>query len=257
MTDYADALLGRATAAFEQTRNPARAAEMAAYMRDQFAFVGVNAPERAALIREAERGLGRPSERDLKEVTRRAWARPEREYQYLATRLLRRHSGGLSPAFLPVVRTAIVTKSWWDTVDELAVHVVGDMVRRSPALRATVDEWAASDNMWLARTAILHQNRYRADTDADRLFSYSLMRAADGEFFIGKAIGWALREYSKTAPDAVSRFVRDNDARLSGLSKREALSSPATRPETPPSRRRGARSGPASRPAASGPRARR
>lgn len=86
-----------------------------------------------------------------------------------------------------------------------------------------MDEWIASEKIWLARTAILHQTRYKADTEEDRLFAYCLRRASDTEFFIRKAIGWALREHAKTNPAAVRRFVRENEALLSGLSKRDAL----------------------------------
>jgi 3-methyladenine DNA glycosylase AlkD len=84
-------------------------------------------------------------------------------------------------------------------------------------------EWLVSDDLWLARTSILHQERWKADTDADILFGACLARAADPEFFLRKAIGWALRSYSYVDPTAVEQFVRDHDAELSGLSKREAM----------------------------------
>lgn len=99
---------------------------------------------------------------------------------------------------------------------------VGPLVRANPLLRKTMDDWISSENFWLARTAILHQLHYKKETDADRLFSYCLRRAADTEFFIRKAIGWALREYSKTDAQAVRQFVR-NHPELSGLSTREAM----------------------------------
>ena len=87
----------------------------------------------------------------------------------------------------------------------------------------SIDVWIDSDDLWLARTAILHQNTWKTSTDEVRLFAFCEQRAADTDFFMRKAIGWALREYSKTAPDAVRAFVETHERTLSGLSKREAL----------------------------------
>ena len=117
----------------------------------------------------------------------------------------------------------IVTKSWWDTIDALAAHPVGTLVARFPQLGATMDIWIDDENMWVARVAILHQLRFKHDLDQDRLFSYVEKRAADTEFFIRKALGWALRDYARVAPDAVRSFVQEHEDNLSGLTKREAL----------------------------------
>jgi 3-methyladenine DNA glycosylase AlkD len=117
----------------------------------------------------------------------------------------------------------ISTKSWWDTVDALAAGVVGSLVRRHPELRSTMDEWLAGDDLWLTRTAILHQLNHREATDAAWLFAACAARADHRDFFIRKAIGWALRQYARTDPDAVRAFVAAHRDRLSGLSVREAL----------------------------------
>jgi 3-methyladenine DNA glycosylase AlkD len=151
------------------------------------------------------------------------WKRPEREYQYVACGYLRRHVVRCSPAFIETAERLILTKSWWDTIDELSQNVVGPLVADHGELRTTMDRWIDADDVWLARSAILHQNRFKTRTDSNLLFSYCLHRAADREFFIRKAIGWALREYSKTDADAVIEFVRANGAALSGLTKTEAL----------------------------------
>lgn len=216
-------LLDRLRVAFEAAGDPARAAGMAAYMRDQFPFLGIPSPRQKQLARSVLAGLPRPTEADLVATASLCWALPEREYQYFACDLLRRHARPLSPAFLGVVRSLVSTKSWWDTVDALAAHVAGPLVSQHPALAAEMDEWARDDNMWIARTAILHQLRFGPATDADRLFGYCLARAGHRDFFIRKAIGWALREYGKTAPDAVRSFVAEHRAELSPLSVREAL----------------------------------
>ena len=157
------------------------------------------------------------------ELTDAAWARDEREYQYVACWLLKRRARSLTSATLPAAQRWITTKSWWDTVDGLAQHVVGTLVRRDRSLDPTMAAWLVDDNIWLARTAILHQERWGVDTEPEWLFHACVTRAGDTEFFLRKAIGWALRSYSYVDPDAVERFVRDHDAELSGLSKREAL----------------------------------
>ena len=105
----------------------------------------------------------------------------------------------------------ILAKSWWDTVDALASPTVGALVRSAPTLVEVMDEWVERDDIWIARTAIIHQLRFGADTDADRLFAYCLRRSADSEFFIRKAIGWALRQYGRTDPDAVRAFVAEHE----------------------------------------------
>jgi 3-methyladenine DNA glycosylase AlkD len=194
---------------------------MRAYMRDQFPFLGVPAPQQTILARTVLAGLGRPSEEDLRVVATSCWALPEREFQYFACSYLRRYQAVCSSSFLSVVRQLLVRKSWWDTVDTLAAHIVGPLVLRDAVLESTMDSWLSGDNLWLTRTAILHQLAYKGRTDADRLFRYCSARADHPDFFIRKAIGWALREYAKTSPSAVTAFVAATS--LSGLSRREAL----------------------------------
>jgi 3-methyladenine DNA glycosylase AlkD len=221
----ATTILARLTGTYQAHRDPVQAASMKAYMRDQFPFVGLKQAEQARLSRQILDGTGRPTEAELTAVARGCWKLPEREYQYFAVAYLRRWVPALpaSPAFLTVVEPLITTRSWWDTIDALAQHVVGSLVAMYPELAATMDEWVHRDNFWLARTAILHQCRYRDRTDTERLFTYCLARAGDKEFFIRKSIGWALREYSKTDGTAVRAFVDQHAGELSPLSQREAL----------------------------------
>jgi 3-methyladenine DNA glycosylase AlkD len=228
VTGRARELLDEITVAFEAARDPARAAPMRAYMKDHFAFLGIARPERDRLEKPLLQRLRRQplTESEVDELARAAWEREAREYQYFALSVLRRHGKHLGPCFMDTAHHLITHRSWWDTVDELASHLVGPLVRRHPELVATLDGWIAlpgPEAMWLRRTAILHQNRYGADTDQERLFRYCLHCAGETEFFIRKAIGWALRDHSRTAPAAVQRFVREHGERLSGLSRREAL----------------------------------
>lgn len=214
--------MARLAELFEADRDADRAVAMRAYMRDQFPFFGIMAPRQRVLAREATAGLPAPTEADLHAVAAACWARDEREFQYFACGYLRRHVKTLTPASLPVLRGLVTTKSWWDTVDALASRVVGPLVAHH-GLASTMDEWVADDDLWVARTALLHQLTYKAATDRERLFAYCVRQAGHPDFFMRKAIGWALREYAKTDPDAVRAFVTANGDRLSGLSKREAL----------------------------------
>ncbi|MFJ5548870.1 DNA alkylation repair protein [Streptomyces sp. NPDC093225] len=219
----ADIVLARLTAVYPTAADPVRAASAAAYMKDVAPFLGIPTPLRRTLSREVLLGTARPTEADCAAIALRCWGLPEREYQYFAVDYLRRYASRCSSGFLPVVRHLIVTVPWWDTVDLLAAHTVGPLVAADPALTAVMDAWIEDDDLWLARTALLHQLRYQAATDRDRLFGYCLRRADHPDFFIRKAIGWSLREYAKTDPAAVAAFVDGARDRLSPLSVREAL----------------------------------
>lgn len=215
-------LLGRLRRELPKHADPVRAAAMAKYMRDQFPFFGIPSTPLSGLFREAIAGLPKPTSADAAAFARACWDLPEREYQYVACTYLRRYARLLDDSFLDTARHLIVTKSWWDTVDAVAAHVVGPLVSAYPSMVEVMDQWAAGEQMWLARTAILHQLRYKGDTDAQRLFGYCARRADHPDFFIRKAIGWALREYAHTDPAAVRAFVAAHPG-LSGLSQREAL----------------------------------
>jgi 3-methyladenine DNA glycosylase AlkD len=222
VTDLAASLLARLDATLPSAGDPARAAGMAAYMREQFPFLGLPAPALRAAERTALAGLPEPTEADLVAVSLACWQRPEREYQYVACDYLRKHLAVPGPAFLPTARHLITTKPWWDTVDALSTRFVGGLVSRHPSLTAEMDAWSGDDDVWLIRTAILHQLHYGPGTDTARLFGYCRRQAGHQDFFVRKAIGWALRHYARTDPDAVRTFVEENRSRLSPLSVREA-----------------------------------
>jgi 3-methyladenine DNA glycosylase AlkD len=223
VTDLAAEVLERLRTMYDSARDPERAAPMAAYMRDRFAFLGIPAPAQRALARQVLAGLDRPTEADLREVALGCWELPEREYQYFACGWLRRHARTCSAGFIEVARQLIVTKPWWDTVDALAAHLVGTLVARHRELLSTMDGWSTAEDVWLVRTAILHQLRYKENTDVVRLFHYCTVQARHPDFFVRKAIGWALREYAKTDPCSVRGYVHAHQTQLSALSVREAL----------------------------------
>ncbi|WP_433057988.1 DNA alkylation repair protein [Dactylosporangium sp. CS-033363] len=217
------ALLERLQSVFGAAADPGQAAPMRAYMRDRFAFLGITSVPRRALTRDVLRDAPRPTEAELAATARACWGLAEREYQYFACDCLVKHARLLTPASMPLLHDLITTKSWWDTVDALASNVVGPIVRAFPAERATMDAWTApGTDLWLVRTAILHQLKYRDQTDRNRLFDYCEAWAGERDFFIRKGIGWALREYAKTDPAGVRSFV-DTHPGLSPLSVREAL----------------------------------
>ncbi|MEV6017224.1 MULTISPECIES: DNA alkylation repair protein [unclassified Streptomyces] len=219
----ADTLLDRLTTVYPAAADSERAASMRAYMKDVAPFLGLTTPERRALSRTVLRDTARPAERDCTALALRCWRLPEREYQYFAVDYLRRHVSRLSSGFLPVARHLVSTVPWWDTVDLLAAHVVGGLVAADPRLRADMDAWIEDDDLWVARTALLHQLRYKEATDTGRLFAYCVRQSGHPDFFVRKAIGWCLREYAKTDPGAVRDFVTAERARLAPLSVREAL----------------------------------
>ncbi|HET9770887.1 MAG TPA: DNA alkylation repair protein [Acidimicrobiia bacterium] len=222
----ADELADRIAGALAARRRPELAPAMAAYMRDQFPFLGVKAPDQQAAFREAMAGLPRSLPEDVVVgAADRLWARPEREHQQVGCRLVARHtaSPAVTPGFLGPLERLLTTRSWWDTVDSLATHAVGDVVRRHPGLRVDMDRWLRHGNVWLVRSSLLHMHRWKGDTDQEWLFAACLLRSDHPDFFVRKAIGWALREHSKTDAPAVVAFVEAHADRLSGLSRREAL----------------------------------
>ncbi|MCI0555269.1 MAG: DNA alkylation repair protein, partial [Anaerolineae bacterium] len=173
---------------FEKHANPSQAAPMKKYMRDQFEYLGIKTPQRAALLKDfyAEHGL--PDVGDLDLILRDLWSLPQREFQYTAVGLLERHSKQLPPGFIDTVEYLIVTKSWWDTVDSIAGGTVGTHFKRYAKIREKyLRKWRKSKNMWLRRTAILFQLGYKKETDFVLLCEIIRENLGSDEFFINKA----------------------------------------------------------------------
>ncbi len=209
--------------ALEEVADPTKAGPMAAYMQGNFEFFGIPAAARRAAQKPTLTLAKSANGDELIAFARACWGEPEREFQLVAVDVLRKRVGRLEARHLDALAELITERSWWDTVDGLAAWVVGPLVQANPELSTAMDRWIDSPNIWLARTAILHQLGYKTDTDPERLFHYADTRAADTEFFIRKALGWALRQYARVDPDAVRAYVDANEAVLSGLTKREAL----------------------------------
>ncbi len=194
-----------------------RALPMAAYMKHHFVYLGIATPAR----REAIMPLVRALDGDPVAAAAALWRLEEREYQYTACDLLRHHARKLQASDLPALEKLVQSKSWWDSVDAL-VPTIGSLVLRELALTARMDQLIEADDFWLRRVALLHQLAWKDKTDQERLFRYCLQCADESEFFIRKAIGWALRQHARTAPDVVRAFIKQHKNTLSPLSIREA-----------------------------------
>lgn len=209
---------------FQKNSVPGHIAPMKSYMKNQFGFLGIKSPERKALLREFIKENGVPEGEELKEVITLMWDDPYREMQYAAMGILEKWLRKMEASFLPFLEKLIMEKSWWDTVDWIAAKACGMYFLKYPEKILPVTKtWNQSDNIWLQRTSILFQLKYKAQTDFDLLKKYILNRADSKEFFIRKGAGWALREYAKTNPEAVADFVKKNKSVLSNLTIKEAL----------------------------------
>lgn len=206
--------------AFQAEQNLEQAVGMAAYMKNQFSFLGIPKPRRVQLQKEYIKQAQKKGEVDWEDLFS-LWERPEREYQYTAVDYLRSLQDLLRSADIDNIKRLIVTKSWWDTVDLLASGPTGYLCLKHPDLvDSRIIPWSHSENMWLVRTALLYQLKYKANTDTGVLEQVILTNRSSQQFFINKAIGWILREYSKTDNEWVARFLADYT--LSPLSVREA-----------------------------------
>lgn len=202
--------------------DPERAGPMAAYMKGVAPFLGVMTPERRRALRAAWAPLPTPTADDVATVSCALWALPEREYQYAACDLIARHVKALPAGFVAdPVQDLLTTVPWWDTVDSLGSAAITPLVARDPANVELMWTWLDSGDRWLIRAAIQHQRGLKESTDLDRLLTMCDRFADDREFFIAKAIGWALRDVTAWDPAAVQSFV-DRHPDLSPVARREA-----------------------------------
>lgn len=198
-----------------------KARHMSAYMRDQFDFIGILANKRREVsAKHFEQGR---QEEDVDwDFVTACWEQNFREFQYVAIDYLFEVHDKLKAEDIERIEALITDKSWWDTVDGLQ-KIVGYLVTIHPELKKTIRRWSKSENIWLRRSAIIHQLHFKATTDTDMLSEIIEENLGTNEYFINKAIGWSLREYSKTDPDWVVDFVREHRDSLSKVSVNEAL----------------------------------
>ena len=203
--------------------DPDKAAGMQAYMKTDMPFYGVQKPGRTVVFRELKRRYAPQTWDEYQGLVTALWELPHREEKYLAQGVASTFRRFVEPRSLAIYHRFIVEGAWWDFVDETATHLIRPLVLDHPEQTwPTVEAWAEDDDLWLRRTALLCQIGAKERTDADRLFRFCEARLSEKEFFIRKAIGWALREYAKTDGEAVAEFVTRHRDDMSGLSYREA-----------------------------------
>ena len=216
-----ESYLNKIAGIFEKNGNNQIAIEQSKYLKNHFIFYGIKSPLRKALISGFFKEENIPTPDNFEEVTKEAYQFPQREMHYFAIAVVEKGKKHLNPNHLSLIKWLIENNAWWDTVDLLASHFVGHLLKKYPDLTNEMDNWIVSENMWLRRSAILYQLGYKDKTDSERLFKYCSKLSHEKEFFIRKAIGWSLRQYSKVNSEAVKEFV--DTFPLSNLSKKEAL----------------------------------
>ena len=205
---------------FKEYENKENALAMKKYMKDNFEYLGLKSPIRKELQKEFLKGLDKNSKID-KNLAYKLWDKPYREYQYLAIDYLVKKKKQFEKDDILFIKNLIITKSWWDSVDIIASHLLGEICKAYPALiNEYILSWSKDENIWLRRSAILYQLKYKENLDTNILEIIIRDNKEDDEFFIRKAIGWILREYSKINKKWVSDFIKEN--KLSNLSIKEA-----------------------------------
>lgn len=216
-----------------KNKNPGKIEGMENYMRNKFKFLGLQAVERRKLSNAFQKELrtetvaryskSNPDKSIINwDVLNTLWNLPEREFQLVGIDYLKRIEVYLVLEDFPRLKALVLQKSWWDTVDFLSKNI-GSLVVKEPELIDTIRKWSLDENIWIRRVSLLHQLSLKEKTNTNLLKEVILNNLDDEEFFIQKAIGWALREYAKTDEVWVIDFVNKYESQLSSLSVREAL----------------------------------
>ena len=204
----------------EENRNEFLAESMSKYMQDKFRFLGVRGATRTEIYKKYF-----PDARKTKTIdwdfVENCWNKEEREFQYVVVYYLKAMQKFLKREDISRLKYLIVTKSWWDTVDLLA-KVIGSLIIRIKGYDQIMLEWSKDRNIWLRRVAILYQLSLKDKVDKQVLDEILVNNLGDSEFFINKAVGWALRDYSKYNPEWVREFIKKNKENMANLSIREA-----------------------------------
>lgn len=217
-----DLFIEKVNSVFVQNAISDDAIQMEKYMRNQFRFFGLKSPLRKQLQKNIIKTTGNPEVNDIQYIVSNFWNSDERELQYFAMELLQRNLKKLPNNIIDFLEELIQKKSWWDTIDFIAPNLVGKIFLDNKTLQNKyISKWISSNNFWLQRSAIISQLRYKEKTDFNLLKELIFITKDNDEFFIRKAIGWALREHSKRFPDEVEEFIKNN--KLKPLSEREGM----------------------------------
>jgi 3-methyladenine DNA glycosylase AlkD len=223
LPDLSDRAVRYARRALSDAADPDKAPGMQAYMKTDMPFYGVQMPGRKPILKRLKADYPPADRAEYEDLVLALWDLPHREEKYLAIGVAAAHRAFRTPESLTLFRRLIVEGSWWDLVDAVATDLISGLVLSHPVETwPHIDLWVDDPDMWLRRSALICQVGAKGQTDRERLFDFCLRRADEKEFFIRKAIGWALRDYAWTEPEVVARFALDNREALSGLSFREA-----------------------------------
>ncbi len=209
--------------AFAENRNPENAFAMAKYMRNNFSFFGIKTEERRRIFKEIWKENKNEVAENAREIALELYSKPQREFHYCAIEILiKQLKGNYKKEDIQLIEKLIISNTWWDSVDTIAKYILGEYLLEFPMeTKNVIARFSKSENMWLNRSAILFQLNYKQKTNFDLLKAECNKHKISKEFFIQKAIGWALREYAKTNPEEVKNFVANNN--LMPLSTKEAL----------------------------------
>lgn len=209
--------------AFKKNKNAENAFAMSKYMKHNFAFFGIKTEERRRIFKETWKENSQEVTANAREIALALCSKQEREFHYCAIEIIIKElKGKYNKEDIQLIEKLLLNNSWWDSVDTIAKYILGEYLLEFPLeTKNVVERFSNSDNMWLNRSVLLFQLNYKQKTNAAFLFSQCLKQAHSKEFFIQKAIGWALREYGKSNPEIVKQFVANSN--LKPLSTKEAL----------------------------------
>lgn len=208
---------------FEKASNLKNAVRMSAYMKDRYKFFGIKSPDRRKIQKEFIGEHGLPEFNNLADVADECFDRPQREFHHFGIELCGKMKKHWTPGTMDLFENMATTRSWWDTVDAINIFCIKPYFAKFPEadIYSITQSWIDSGNIWLQRLSIIFQLRLTDKTDTRILRRNILQLKHSEEFFVQKAIGWALRDFWRTDPGWVVSFVAEND--LKPLSRREAL----------------------------------
>lgn len=192
------------------------------YIKNKFEFYGIKSPLRRELQKAFLVQKYLPEKKELEFIVKELWLKPERELQYFTQELVKKYTKQSEKEDINLFEFMIINKSWWDSIDFIAVNLLGSYFKKYPEqIERYVEKWLKSNNIWLQRCAVLFQLKYRQELNTELLSGIINSLLGSNEFFINKAIGWVLREYGKVNAIWVKEFVLNTE--LSNLSRREAM----------------------------------
>ncbi|ERL27376.1 MULTISPECIES: DNA alkylation repair protein [unclassified Leptotrichia] len=201
-------------------KNEEQAQKMSKYMLNKFEYIGIKTPERREIFKIFFKEYKNEEKIDW-EFVNKCWENKYREFQYIAADYLKNMKDKLTIDDIPKFKQLILKKSWWDTIDNLDM-TIGALGLKDSNVNKILLEWSIDENIWLRRIAIDHQLLRKEKTNTELLEKILKNNLGQAEFFINKAIGWALRDYSKTNPEWVKNFIEKNRENMAKLSIKEA-----------------------------------